>query len=208
MSRVTVHKAGQKEPKRFRLTAELLPTDTSAHKPSWSREGHRPKLKGPEFAITFTFEEMRKVGIDTEIYARKSFGPQEMVLRNGFDGSTRQHALSQAKMKKKATCTKPCENADNAASETKLSCTRDRPSVGFRGHDQLHWISVDEFTQSLPRAEIRASMPKRTFQPNRRHRAKTHGFLTRMKTKAGAAVLSRRRAKGRHKIAVSAGFRD
>jgi large subunit ribosomal protein L34 len=53
-----------------------------------------------------------------------------------------------------------------------------------------------------------SSMPKRTFQPNRRHRAKTHGFLSRMKTKAGAAVLSRRRAKGRHKIAVSAGFRD
>jgi large subunit ribosomal protein L34 len=51
-------------------------------------------------------------------------------------------------------------------------------------------------------------MPKRTFQPNRRHRAKTHGFLSRMKTKAGAAVLNRRRAKGRHKIAVSAGFRD
>ena len=43
-------------------------------------------------------------------------------------------------------------------------------------------------------------MPKRTFQPNRRHRAKTHGFLTRMKTKQGAAVLRRRRAKGRHKL--------
>ena len=51
-------------------------------------------------------------------------------------------------------------------------------------------------------------MPKRTFQPNRRHRAKTHGFLSRMKSKAGAAVLNRRRAKGRHKIAVSAGYRD
>ncbi|HEY5382356.1 MAG TPA: 50S ribosomal protein L34 [Acidobacteriaceae bacterium] len=51
-------------------------------------------------------------------------------------------------------------------------------------------------------------MPKRTFQPNRRRRAKVHGFLSRMATKAGAAVLSRRRAKGRHKIAVSAGFRD
>ena len=37
-------------------------------------------------------------------------------------------------------------------------------------------------------------MPKRTFQPNRRHRAKTHGFLTRMKTKAGAAVLPLRPA--------------
>jgi large subunit ribosomal protein L34 len=51
-------------------------------------------------------------------------------------------------------------------------------------------------------------MPKRTFQPNRRRRSKVHGFLSRMATKAGAAVLSRRRAKGRHKIAVSAGYRD
>ncbi|MES2392790.1 MAG: 50S ribosomal protein L34 [Acidobacteriota bacterium] len=51
-------------------------------------------------------------------------------------------------------------------------------------------------------------MPKRTFQPNRRRRSKVHGFLSRMATKAGAKVLSRRRAKGRHKIAVSAGFRD
>ena len=51
-------------------------------------------------------------------------------------------------------------------------------------------------------------MPKRTFQPNRRHRAKTHGFMTRMKTKAAAAVLSRRRAKGRKRVSVSAGYRD
>ncbi|MGH9489395.1 MAG: 50S ribosomal protein L34 [Terriglobales bacterium] len=51
-------------------------------------------------------------------------------------------------------------------------------------------------------------MPKRTFQPNRRHRAKTHGFRTRMRTRGGQAVLARRRAKGRRRVAVTPGYRD
>ena len=51
-------------------------------------------------------------------------------------------------------------------------------------------------------------MPKRTFQPNRRRRSKTHGFRSRMKTKSGRAVISRRRAKGRKRVSVKPGFRE
>ncbi len=41
-----------------------------------------------------------------------------------------------------------------------------------------------------------------TYQPKKRKRAKTHGFLVRSKTSTGRNVLKRRRTKGRKKIAV------
>jgi len=41
-----------------------------------------------------------------------------------------------------------------------------------------------------------SDVSKRTFQPNNRRRAKTHGFRLRMRTRAGRAIISARRAKG------------
>jgi large subunit ribosomal protein L34 len=81
----------------------------------------------------------------------------------------------------------------------------------FSSPDSMGALSSRAWAGRFQFAEDRSAplfMPKRTFQPNRRHRSKTHGFRTRMKTKQGRAVISRRRAKGRKRVSVKPGFRE
>jgi large subunit ribosomal protein L34 len=70
-----------------------------------------------------------------------------------------------------------------------------------------------DLPHSLPRTTFSADrtygcavtenlVSKRTFQPNNRRRAKTHGFRLRMRTRAGRAILAARRHKGRSELSA------
>lgn len=45
-------------------------------------------------------------------------------------------------------------------------------------------------------------MPKRTYQPKRKHRQRKHGFLARQQSRTGRNVIKRRKRKGRKRLAI------
>jgi len=76
--------------------------------------------------------------------------------------------------------------------------TRARVIAGCR----IAWKTDPRTYEAPANTKTEPPVSKRTFQPNNRRRAKTHGFRLRMRTRAGRAILSARRAKGRTRLSA------